>query len=46
MNADEAMKWIVVLDLVIMSIFLVKTVRDFEKQQKEKKWTQTTLKHL
>ena len=37
MNADEVMKWIVVLDLVIMSIFLVKTVRDFEKQQKEKK---------
>jgi hypothetical protein len=36
-NADEAIKWILVLDLVIMSIFLVKTARDFEKQQKEKK---------
>jgi hypothetical protein len=37
MNANEVMNWVLVIDLVIMSIFLVKTVRDFEKQQKDKK---------
>ena len=35
-NADEIIDWILVLDLVILSFYLVKSVREFEKQQKEK----------
>jgi hypothetical protein len=37
LNADETIKWILVIDLVIMSFYLIKSVREFEKQQKDEK---------
>jgi hypothetical protein len=36
-DASEAMKWILVLDLVIMSFYVIKLVSQIDKQQKDKK---------
>ena len=35
-EASEAIKWILVLDLAMMSVYVIKLVMTFDKQQKDK----------
>ena len=36
-DASEAIKWIMVIDLIMMSVYVIKLVMTFDKQQKDKK---------